>query len=245
SRFHICYVTAASRIDEILTQPSHSPEYEAEIPPQALGATIGYYFTGYDAYWETDFLIPVGAPQYGFFEFAIVEPVSGGILVWEGVGDGQDYSGAYIRDYLQSRNFEVTYTTAFPPLLIGYDAVFLSFGIVGSNETRLYDNPNMVPAIESYLHSGGRLYLEGGDPLGYDLPDVIGSTSLWPLFGLADAEDGSQNKPPLQSLLGQESTLTAGISFFGSTQSSYTWIDQFFPDDSGIAAFIEPDYATV
>ncbi|RLA03393.1 MAG: hypothetical protein DRQ47_05250, partial [Gammaproteobacteria bacterium] len=41
-----------------------------------------------------------------------IEP--SGILVWEGVTDGQDYSGAYIRDYLIDQNYPALYMNFFP-----------------------------------------------------------------------------------------------------------------------------------
>ena len=61
--------------------------------------------------------------------------VNSGYLVYEGVENGDDYSGIFIRDYLQENAYTVTYRNDFPQSLEGYWAVFLSFGNVSSGGT--------------------------------------------------------------------------------------------------------------
>ena len=56
----------------------------------------------------------------------------GGLLVWEGTEGASTFSGQYLRDELVSRGFDVTYVAGdFPPGLVGFDGVFLSFGNAG------------------------------------------------------------------------------------------------------------------
>jgi len=127
-----------------------------------------------------------------------------GILVWEGVLGGGDYSGAFINTFLTSAGFTTHYTNVFPPTLIGYDAVFLSFGNF-SNSSTLFDDA-MASAIQTYLEAGGKVYLEGGDALGYD---QSANTSIHNLFGLTSASDGTTNI--IDGLAGQSDAITNGM----------------------------------
>jgi len=115
--------------------------------------------------------------------------VNGGILVWEGVNNGANYSGTFIKTSLEDSGYTVTYSTTanLPSSMIGYDAVFLSFGNYGTDGTTLTEltdeNANVI--IE-YLQAGGRVYLEGGDSFGYDQDD---NPTLLGFFGLSSASD--------------------------------------------------------
>ncbi len=161
-----------------------------------------------------------------------------GILVWEGVLSGQDYSGAFIDAYLTGAGFtNVTYTNMFPPSLIGYDAVFLSFGNFSNNYTAF--NDGMASAVEAYLNEGGKVYLEGGDALGFN---QSWNTVLHGLFGLSAASDGSTNI--IDGLEGQPGALTEGMLFTSSTQVGNGFIDQYSPG-SGTLAFVESSYGNV
>ncbi|MFV2071344.1 MAG: S8 family serine peptidase [Thermoanaerobaculales bacterium] len=173
----------------------------------------------------------------------------GGLLVWEGVADGPTFSGSYLRDELVSRGFSVTYISGeFPRGLTGFDGAFLSFGNAGLDpdgppfSARL-DTTWKIDAIKSYLESGGRVFLEGGDTLGYDIYNLVDGTALLPLFGLENAEDdGGTNS--IDSLDGHGGALTGGMNFADSSQSSVDWIDIFTPS-TGVVAFSESDYGVV
>ncbi len=54
-----------------------------------------------------------------------------GILVYQGEGLGNTYSGDFINEFLIEQGFDVFYTSHFPISLNGFDAVFLSFGNYG------------------------------------------------------------------------------------------------------------------
>ncbi len=164
--------------------------------------------------------------------------VNFGYLVYEGVIDGNDYSGTFIRDYLQEHVYHVTYRNILPESLEGYSAVFLSFGNYESGNTVL-DN-QMANIIIDYLEGGGYVYLEGGDALGYD---QVANTQLLELFGLASATDGTSN--PINSLEGQPDALTNEMLFTGNNQLSNSWIDIYVPSANARVAFTESDYGTV
>ncbi len=162
-----------------------------------------------------------------------------GILVWEGALGGQDYSGAYINTFLTNAGLTTQYTNVFPASLIGFDAVFLSFGNYGaSGSNTVFDN-TMAAAVQAYLQAGGKVYLEGGDALGFD---QVANTTLLNLFGLASAGDGGTN--PINGLQGQAGTLADGMLFTASTQVNNTFIDTYTAG-GGAIAFVESGYGNV
>ncbi len=170
--------------------------------------------------------------------------IGGGLLVWEGVEDGATFSGRHLHDELVSRGFSVTYLSGdFPRGLTGFDGVFLSFGNAGLVEPARLDAEWKVEVIQSYLESGGRIFLEGGDTLGWDVYNLVDGSALLPLFGLENAEnDGVTN--PIDSLDGRVGALTEGMQFVATTQSLVEWIDIFTPS-AGAEAFFESDYGVV
>ena len=151
----------------------------------------------------------------------------GGLLVWEGAEGAATYSGQYLRDALVSRGFDVTYVAGdFPPGLVGFDGVFLSFGNAGLDP--------IGPPFSARL--------EGSDTLGYDIYDLVDGTVLLPLFGLEGGVDGDTN--PINRLNGHGGALTEGMRFTGTSQDPVDWIDIFTPS-TGTAAFTESDYGIV
>jgi hypothetical protein len=177
---------------------------------------------------------------------------NGGVLVWEGAA-GLTFSGRYLADELEARNYEVTYVVGdFPSSLIGFDGVFLSFGNASLDfldydyiSARL-DEVWKAEAIDRYLRQGGRLYLEGSDTLGFDIYYYFTETAseiLLPLFGIESAEDGDEEHE-FAGLEGFNGSLTEGMQFSETTQDPAGWIDIFTPG-GGLAAFTEPDYGVV
>jgi PKD repeat protein len=164
--------------------------------------------------------------------------VNYGYLVYEGVADGNDYSGTFIRDYLQDNAYAVTYRNDFPEGLEGFSAAFLSFGNYDSGGTEFTDQ--MADIIIDYLEGGGYVYLEGGDNLGYY---QVNNSLLHEMFGVASAEDGGTN--PIDNLEGQQNALTNEMLFTGNSQVSNSYIDKFVPSPSAWAAFTESDYGIV
>jgi hypothetical protein len=174
---------------------------------------------------------------------------NGGIYVWEPVAGGRDLSGTFIRNTLQAEGRAVVHGTVFPGSLNSFDAVFLSFGSLGSNNRRL-NELYMYQAIRDYLLSGGLIYIEGADVIGWDLEYYLGDadgglgahTVLWQLLGLASASDGATN--PI-SLLQAELPFSE-ILFTASNQMNVDYIDLYVPATSdGFSAFTEDGYGTV
>jgi len=176
---------------------------------------------------------------------------AGGIFVWEGISGGRDMSGTFIKNTLQNLGYNCVYGTTFPASFYSFDAVFLSFGAVGSNIVR-FDKPYMFNALYNYLISGGRVYIEGVDVVGFDLtyylPDIQGELDayevLWPLLGIIGAEDGVTNS--IDNLSGVSNTPSSGMLFTSSSQTKVDYIDRFtelYP--YARSAFEESDYGCV
>ncbi len=183
-----------------------------------------------------------------FTFYLLVNPA--GNFVWEGYAS-RDNSGRFIRDWLTAHGYANLYSTRFPTSLHGFSAVFLSFG-AGSYTSRLNRLP-MFNAIRDYLLEGGKIYIEGNDVLGFDLgyylPDVGGGQSaagvLWPLLGLAAADDGQSWPNVLDHLQGQEATAAHDLDFYGTNQVNQNTIDRYTPSPPALPAFTESDYACV
>jgi len=171
------------------------------------------------------------------FEFKIIVNPSG-TLVWEGDADGQNYSGEFIKNYLETHSYPFLYTEI--PVLSyqGLDAVFLSFGNFGSGYTVFDDYHAMM--VENYLQSGGSVYLEGADALGFD---QASNTILLNLLGINTAVDGTTN--PINGLQGLTNGITIGMLFNSSTQTSFDYIDKYTPYLNGIVGFYESLYGFV
>ena len=165
-----------------------------------------------------------------------VEP--SGILVWEGVEDGEDYSGSFIRDQLIEWNYNVYYSNILTGSLNNYEALFLSFGEGEGNYT-LITFENAFSILE-YLMNGGKVYLESSNAFGWDLfwyDDFLNA------FGISSAEIGENN--PIDGLQGVDDTITEGMFFTGSEQENNLRIDQFATTFTGSEAFYESDYGCV
>ena len=159
----------------------------------------------------------------------------GSILVWEGQPDGANYSGLYIKDYLESIDKEVIYLTNedLPFPMIDFDAVFLSFGNAAD---ATFFSSSKAATVKEYLQNGGFLYLEGGEALGYDQGS---NYTLLSLFGISSSSDGLQDNTPITNLTGMQETLTEGMLFTSSSQPDNYWIDTYVPNSTGQVAFNE------
>jgi len=173
-------------------------------------------------------------------------PIStGGVLVWEGI-PMRGFSGSFIRDFLKEQGVKVTYGNVFPTTLFGYDAVFLSFGSIGSTETGAsmgltsFDDW-MADVVKNYLLDGGKVYIEGTEIFGWDQRN---NSELLGLFGIKSGDDG-ENYVILDTLEGNSSALTINMEFIGSHASMFRSIDTVIPDDNGYSSFYQPGYGTV
>jgi len=175
---------------------------------------------------------------------------AGGHFVWEGVASSRNMSGVYIRNRLQALGMSVVYGTDFPASFYSFESVWLSFGMAGANIVR-FDKPSMYGALKTYLESGGKVYIEGGEVVGFDmgyyLPDVEGSLDahevLWPLLGLTSAADGTNN--PIDRLSAEEGWICRPLVFTASNQTVSNFIDTYSPAPGAFSAFTESGYGTV
>jgi hypothetical protein len=182
---------------------------------------------------------------------------AGGVYIWEGTPNSPNMSGTYIRNTLTVAGYTCALGndyningTYFPPSFKGFSAVFLSFGAVPTYIRRL-NQTMMFDAIRAYLEEGGRLYIEGGDAIAWDIatyfpdyePGLDGHDILWPLLGLASADDGTDNV--LSSISGAQGWHTLGMDFTGYNLSQIRSMDKFTPDANGVIAYSEPGYGTV
>ena len=206
-------------------------EFEIQIAPNASTAIATLTFTASGN-------LPVAAGSV-FKVNVIINP--SGTLVWEGEENGQDYSGEYIGNYLAANSYPYLYTSESVLSYNGLDALFLSFGNFGNGAgTNTIFTEFHSAVVQEYILSGGKVYIEGGDALGYD---QAGNNPLLTLLGIASASDGSTNI--INSLEGQASTITDGILFTSSTQTNNGYIDLFIPNSNGIIAFYESGYGNV
>jgi serine protease len=169
-----------------------------------------------------------------------------GILVFQGEGTGNTYSGDFINEFLVDQGFQVFYSSHFPSSLNGFDAVFLSYGNHG--QTLADGTPvtmEMTQTMVEYLYEGGSIYIECGSFFSaqtyFNYPD---QEEIMDLFGI----DEAQYLTPinyLSLLSGFENSICYNLEFTGSTQSLFWYIDKMTPNENGIAAFEEQGYGTV
>jgi len=169
-----------------------------------------------------------------------------GILVYQGEGLGNAYSGDYINEFLIEQGLQVFYTSYFPSSFNGFDAVFLSYG--NNGELLRYGTPftlEMIQTMAEYLYQGGEIYIECGSFFGlqsyFEYPDM---DEIMQLFGVAEAELVFSTNY-INMLTGLPGSICEGLEFSGSTQGDCWYIDKMTPNENGVAAFEEEDYGTV
>ena len=169
-----------------------------------------------------------------------------GILVYQGEGTGNAFSGDYINEFLVDQGHQVFYTSHFPSSLIGFDAVFLSFGNYGDElSDGVVASLEMTEVISEYLYQGGRIYDECGSVFGgmafLGYPNL---EEMMELFGVEEYEMPLTYNN-LEMLNGQPGSICHDLVFTGSTQSPNWYINIMTPNDNGVAAFEEEGYGMV
>ena len=169
-----------------------------------------------------------------------------GILVYQGEGSGNAFSGDFINEFLVEQGLQVFYTSHFPFSLNGFDAVFLSYGNYGHRlDDGVVVTMEMTEAITEYLMNGGYIYAECGTFFGG--MEYIGYPNLEEVMELFSVEEAefplTQNY--INLLNGQPGSICEDLEFTGSTQYPLWYIDKLTPNENGIAAFEEEGYATV
>jgi len=169
-----------------------------------------------------------------------------GILVYNGIGTGNAYSGEYIRDFLLNNMQAVYYTQTFPNSLNGFDAVFLSFGNYGQsllNGTYIPYESTLIMA--DYLYNGGYLYEDCGSFFGsMAYFDYSNLEEMLELFSV-DSLESPLVQNNVDTLSGVPGSLADDLIFTGSSQSPNYYIDIMMPNSNGMAMCEENDYGIV
>lgn len=170
--------------------------------------------------------------------------VDGGFFVFETYENHQDFSGTFIRDFLEARGYDVVYSNYFPGSFAGFDAVFLSFGNASgtTDEVPLLTYGQSL-VIQEYLENGGKVYFEANILAGITYYVWDNAAQLLNLFGVASVELGQVN--PISSLEGQADTWAEGMLFNESNQQFNAFIDKITPVSSAYIPFYEDDYGNV
>ncbi len=100
-----------------------------------------------------------------------------------------------------------------------YQGIFVVLGIFSDNHVIDNGDPE-GPALQDYLQSGGRLYLEGGDCFNYD-PET-GGYNIRPWFSLEDGDDGSGD---LDGIVGLNGLSPFAFGYAGDNN----WMDELVP----------------
>lgn len=125
--------------------------------------------------------------------------------------------------------------------LVGFDAVFLSFGNPGDMGNQ--DAPFLARdarIIQDYLEHGGYLYLEGGRSLGYYQGN---NTELLNLLGVEVVGYGGETFP--LEIVGHENSVGENIVFNGNAQSPRINIDAYDPANTGTVALTQTDFGHI
>jgi hypothetical protein len=169
-----------------------------------------------------------------------------GILVYQGEGSGNAFSGDYINEFLVEQGLQVFYTSHFPFSLNGFNAVFLSYGNYGHRlDDGVIVTMEMTEAITEYLMNGGYIYAECG--MFFGGMEYIGYPNLeevMELFGVAGSEF-QLTYNFINMLSGLPGSICEGLEFTGSYQTPVWFIDEMTPNENGAAAFEEEGYGTV
>jgi len=169
-----------------------------------------------------------------------------GILVYQGEGTGNAYSGDFINEFLVDQGLPVFYTSHFPASFEGFDAAFLSYGNFG---VELRDGTaitmQMTNVMRDYLMNGGYLYVDCGTFFGsqsyHHYPDLV---ELMELFSVAEQEF-TQTANLFNNLYGLPGSICHDLEFSFTSQNPRWFINIMTPNENGIAAFEEEGYGIV
>jgi len=172
--------------------------------------------------------------------------VNGGFYVFEPRENQRDFSGAFIRDFLTTRGYDVIYSNYYPVSLAGFDAAFLFFGNAGEyfDPLTFLQYPQTVP-IQNYLEGGGTLYTEGSPFL--SVPGFYGFPNADVFAGLFGVESmiPMLSENPVSELDGVDGSICQGMIFNASNQLSNWYIDKINPADGANISFTEEGYGNV
>jgi len=169
-----------------------------------------------------------------------------GIFVFEGEENGQDYSGSYIKIFLEHLGFETTYSNTYPATLRGFETVFLSHGNFGEALDHGYmfaEEHSLM--FQEFLEDGGNMFVEMGTMIGaIDYGSYSNGSEIKALFGVQSNTINFTNNP-IDSLYGIEGSVMEDIYFTQSTQFNTWYIDDLIAAPGAIVPFYENAYGNV
>lgn len=164
-------------------------------------------------------------PPWGRHRIEIIHLLP--LLVWN--PDPTPSSGETMHAMLVDMDLPHDYTTDYyMPRLANYRRVFIFLGIYEYNRVLSIEE---AEALAGFLQSGGDAYMEGGDCWAYD-PNC---SVYVPLFGIMQAEDGSDD---VETLNGIDGTLGAAMAFHYSGEN--VWMDELWPLPEASGFLINP-----
>jgi hypothetical protein len=145
--------------------------------------------------------------------------------------DENHNSSPAIKAALDSNNIAYDYSMTLPADLNLYKSIFVCLGIYSNNYVLSSTDGQ---TLANYLNNGGMIYMEGGDTWYYD-----SQTPVHPMFNITGVSDGSGD---LGTILGQNGTITQGMTFTYSGENS--WIDRITNIPPAVTIFRNqsPDY---
>lgn len=182
--------------------------------------------TGHSASFNFNITASPGLTSSGSF-YLIVGQIPALVLCL----DENHNSSPAIKAVLDSNNIAYDYSMTLPADLNLYKSIFVCLGIYSNNYVL---SSAEGQTLANYLNSGGMIYMEGGDTWYYDT-----QTPVHPMFNITGVSDGSGD---LGTILGQNGTITQGMTFTYSGENS--WIDRITNVPPAVTIFRNqsPDY---
>ncbi|MFC2131489.1 M6 family metalloprotease domain-containing protein [Bacteroidota bacterium] len=169
------------------------------------------------------------------------EPEHKGIFVLDAAQFKEDYNAQYIASFLKNQGHKVYYSDHFPSSLLGFDAVFLSFGGYCYTAYSTQLSKEWYDILLEYIESGGNIYIESVNLLSHDNPYIY-EGDLLRYFGLNNSSYYTFSAP-INNLKGVNNSLAEGMIFTNSTQINNQYISSLVIADTINAnpIFIESD----
>jgi PKD repeat protein len=138
--------------------------------------------------------------------------------------DGNQNSGNALLSAAQSLGLLADYVVSVPNDMTDYMSVFVCLGVYPDNHVLTNTEGQR---LQSFLASGGRAYMEGGDTWKYDPP-----TPVHPMFHILGTDDGGND---LGTILGLNGTFTEGMNF--TYTGDNTFIDHIINEGNAFLIF--------
>ena len=192
----------------------------------ASGSDVTHTFT--ETGLHTVSLIAIAGTAAGTLRAVDYVSVNSGVFLWDYFYDPANCSGPVIESELEKLGVAVSRSRALraPSSLLGYEVAFLSLGGGWYDGTSV--DSALFRTIAEFLEHGGRLYIEGVQPLRAEF------STLLPLVGVAEVKYSlAQVASPV--ITGRPSSLCSGLLFKGAVAPDGQ--SHFIAGNGGVEAF--------